>query len=293
MAVVREFATRALGTMASSITNHEQPSRNDIHTEKASRPLLEGLPPEIKVEILRQSADTNTLRNLVHASYRYYQAYRLVCQTIFSEVLLRQLNTRGYDVEGIAFFENFKSEFILGGARKGVSEIEACYQYACDKGYGRPSIKHALVVPVLTSVSERTVTWDGDSQTTYQRCNQRGFRSKDDINRALGWLIQEAFYDGRAQSFAPAGVYKALEVKLHAKSGTNPPSERRPLSPHAADTSVQWPSSSELKRLNKGRCRAVRYILLRPYQVPKPPSGKIDWQESPSGAFGAQIGHGT
>jgi len=276
MAVVREFATRALRIMASSITNHEQPSRNDIHTEKASRPLLEGLPPEIKVEILRQSADTNTLRNLVHASYRYYQAYRLVCQTIFSEVLLRQLTTRGYDVECMAFFENFKSEFILGGARKGVTEIEAYYQHACAKGYGRPSIKHSSVVPVLTSVSKRTVTWDGDSQTTYQRCNQRGFRSKNDINRALGWLIQEAFHDGRSQSFAPPGDYKALEVRLHAKPGINPPFERRLLSPHAADPIVQWPSSLELQRLNKGRCRSMRYILLRPYEVPKPPSGKID-----------------
>lgn len=255
--------------MASAMNDQEQPCLNVVHTQKAPRPWLEGLPPEIKVEILRQCADTNTLRNLVHASYRYYSAYKLVCQAVFSEVLLRQLDTRGYDVEGIAFFENFKSEFILGGARRGVSEIEACYQHACGKGYGKPSIKHSSVVPVLTSVSQRTVTWDGDSQTTYQRCNQRGFRSKDDINRALGWLIQEAFYDGQAQSFAPAGKYKALEVKLHAKPGTNPPSERRPLSPHAADTGVEWPSSLELKRLNKGRCRALRYILLRPYKVPE------------------------
>lgn len=262
--------------MAGSLNTHEQPRPNVINTEKASRPFLEGLPPEIKVEILRQSADTNTLRNLVHASYRYYQAYKLVCQTIFSEVLLRQLTTRGYEVQGMAFFESFKSEFILGGARKGVSEIEACYQHACGKGYGRPLIKHSSVVPVLTSVSERTVTWDGDSQTTYQRCNQRGFRSKDDINRALGWLIQEAFYDGRAQSFAPPGEYKALEVRLHASPGMNPPFERRLLSPRAAGTNVQWPSSLELQRLNKGRCRAMRYILLRPYEVPKPPSGKID-----------------
>jgi len=260
--------------MARTKTDHERPRSDVADTEKASRPLLEGLPPEIKVEILRQSADTNTLRNLVHASYRYYQAYRPVCQTIFSVVLLRELTARGYDAEGIAFFENFKSEFILGGARRGVSEIDACYQYACDKGYGRPLTKHSLTVPALTSVSERTVTWDGDSQTTYQRCNQRGFRSKDDINRALGWLIQEAFYDGRAQSFAPPGDYKALEVKLHARPGMNPPFERPLLSSHAAGTSVQWPSSLELQRLNKGRCRAVRYILLRPYQVPKPPSGQ-------------------
>ena len=270
MAVVRDFARRALKIMASSKKNHEQPRPKVIHTQEASRPWLEGLPPEIKVEILRECADTNTLRNLVHASYRYYQAYKLVCQTVFSEVLLRQLNARGYGVEGMAFFENFKSEFILCGARRGVSEIDACYQHACEKGYGRPSVKHASVVPVLISVSERTVNCDGDSQTTYHHCNQHGFRSKDDINRALGWLIQEAFYDGGARSFAPADVYKALEVKLHAKPGMNSSPERRLPSPHAADTSVQWPSSLELKRLNKGRCRAMRYILLRPYKVPEP-----------------------
>lgn len=265
--MVRDLARRALKLMASSMTRHEQPHPNVVCALEPSQPWLEGLPPEIKVEILRQCVDTNTLRNLVHASYRYYQAYKPVCQTVFSEVLLRQLDTRGYNVEGMAFFENFKSEFILGGARKGVSEIDACYQYACEKGYGRPSIKHASVVPVLSSVSERTVTWDGDSQTTYQRCNLRGFRSKNDIDRALAWLIQEAFYDARAQSFAPAGDYKALEVKFHARPGMDPSVERWLHSPHAADTRIQWPSSLELKRLNKGRCRAMRYILLRPYKV--------------------------
>lgn len=266
-----DLASRMLRFMANPTKTNKAPSPELNHLN-ASPASLERLPPEIKAEILRQCADIPTLRNLVRASYRYHQAYKPICQTIYSKVLLRQLAARGYDVQGMAF-ENFKSEFILGGARRGVSEIEASHQYACDNRSGKPSFKHSLSIPLVTSVLERTVIWDGDCQTTYRRCNAHGYRSKDDINRALGWLIREGLHDAQANVPAPVGRYQALEVILNEEPGYIPPGERRELLQRlAAGNDVQGPSTSAPSHFRNGKFRAIRYILLRPYKVPNTPS---------------------
>lgn len=116
---------------------------------------VEGLPAEIKINVLQQCPDTGTLHAICYASYLCYQAYKSLAQAIYTEVLEREIDAYSSDISnGLAFFQlddpqRFRE---LGGSKD--------YQ----DGYERPihtrdqviPSKHCLALPIVGRCIECT-----------------------------------------------------------------------------------------------------------------------------------------
>ena len=155
---------------------------------------IEGLPPEIKVEILRNSPDTKTLQALAHASYFYFQAYKPVCQKIFREVLIRELKGYGHNIECRSFFEIDISEH---ARQAGIlqRDIKICYQRARNAEYHKPSIKHSLALPVMKLFAECSFAWRCDRRRIVVHYDTiKDLFPKLGLHPNIGSLITKGFF---------------------------------------------------------------------------------------------------
>lgn len=74
--------------------SHLAPHPVSSHTEAGKTAVIEAIPSELKVDILKRLDTVASLRSLVHASFSFHNSYLLAREEIFTTVTLHDLNSR-------------------------------------------------------------------------------------------------------------------------------------------------------------------------------------------------------
>jgi len=211
---------------------------------------LEALPTETKIEILRQSPNTTTLRALIHATHFYHQAYVPACQEIFMEVLTRELETHGLTTNDMSFFE-------LDTGQPSRAQLSLFHQRVRDSVPQKISTERSLALPILRSSTDCSFNFNVPSAALVAY-GLKGLILSLHSRRSIEVQIMFRFLKQTDEwkSWAPRGAYKAIVITLECN--VNWDNEGSTESAHSS-LELHW-----RKDLNRPGC--LTYILLQPYK---------------------------